>query len=65
MIDKNTEVFLPIKLSAYKQSKINTLKTQMKTVKTIERINRLKEIRKIKSEQRKLLKKALSDLTHL
>ena len=43
MIDKNTEVFLPVQYHAYKQSKINLLKTKMKTVETVERLNRLKK----------------------
>jgi len=63
MVSKiDTEIFLPLTFTTYKRNKINLLKTQIKTMSTLERIKRFNELSKIKTQQRKLLKKTITEI---
>ena len=57
---ENPEVFLPLTLKTYKESKINLLKTKLKIISSHDRIKRLNELQKLKTEQRRELKKRIT-----
>jgi hypothetical protein len=58
----NTEIFLPIKLRIYKQSKVNLLKTKLLTIKTHERLKKINELKKLKIEQKKHLIQTIREI---